>query len=193
MSYSPPPIDPRAVSASRRKLLLIVLVFMAPILAALALTVSGWQPTGRGHGQAIVPQRNLLGEKVRVVLDDGSTYPWRDTQPRMTLLALASEDCAAQCMATLTNMTAARITLNQRAPRLRLLYLGPTPVAADRKAMTRYWQFGHSAAKQLARYQPNKPDSVSAVLVESNGTALSYYPAGFDPTGLRQDLQKVIR
>jgi hypothetical protein len=34
---------------------------------------------------------------------------------------------------------------------------------------------------------------VSALLVESNGTALSLYPVGFDPTGLRKDLQKVIR
>jgi len=31
------------------------------------------------------------------------------------------------------------------------------------------------------------------VLVESNATALAWYPAGFDPNGLRKDLQKVIR
>jgi hypothetical protein len=28
--------------------------------------------------------------------------------------------------------------------------------------------------------------------VESDGTALTLYPAGFDPSGLRKDLQKVI-
>ena len=37
------------------------------------------------------------------------------------------------------------------------------------------------------------PDSVSAVLVESNGTALAYYPAGFDAAGLARDMQKVIK
>ena len=57
------------------------------------------------------------------------------------------------------------------------------------------WSFllGSDVDGKLASYAPSTPDSVSAVLVESNGTALSLYPAGFDTTGLRKDLQKVIR
>jgi hypothetical protein len=55
------------------------------------------------------------------------------------------------------------------------------------------WKVGVDAAKAFEEFRPTQPDTVAAVLVESNATALSWYPAGFDPSGLRKDLQKVIR
>jgi cytochrome oxidase Cu insertion factor (SCO1/SenC/PrrC family) len=185
-------VDRKALRRSRLKLLLIALVFAAPIIAAAVLTVSGWQPDGKGHGQAIAPQRNFVAEPVPVTLADGSAYPWRDSQPRLTLVALAGPGCAEQCVAVLTRMAAARITLNNQAARLRLLYLGTPPADAGKNGMAAYWQLGTDATARLARYRPASPDSVSALLVESNGTALAFYPPGFDPSGLRQDLQKVI-
>ena len=86
----------------------------------------------------------------------------------------------------------ARVTLNRNRSRLRLLYLGTPPADDDRDGMKNYWQIGADVADKLVSYRPTAPDSVSALLVESNGTALSWYPAGFDATGLRKDLQKVI-
>jgi hypothetical protein len=90
-------------------------------------------------------------------------------------------------------MAAARITLNRNAPRLRLLYVGTPPGNAASSGMDNYWQLGEDRQGRLAAFRPATPDSVAALLVESDGTALSLYPAGFDPSGLRKDLQKVIR
>jgi hypothetical protein len=59
--------------------------------------------------------------------------------------------------------------------------------------MQNYWAIGSDVDDKLAAYRPSAPDSVSALLVESDGTALARYPVGFDPSGLRKDLQKVIR
>jgi hypothetical protein len=108
-------------------------------------------------------------------------------------VALAGPDCAAQCLATLTSMAAARVTLNRNQSRLRLLYLGTPPADDARDGMRNYWLLGTDVDGKLASFRPTMPDSVSAVLVESNGTALLQYPAGFDPSGLRKDLQKVIK
>ncbi|WP_114241617.1 hypothetical protein [Dyella sp. C9] len=185
--------DPAALRASRLKLLLIMLVFAAPIAAAGMLTLTGWQPSGKANGEAVTPERNFANEQLAVTLPDGSAWAWRADQPQLTLVALAGPDCATQCMATLTKMAAARITLNQNASRLRLLYVGAPPAHAAASGMTDYWQLGEDHAGKLAAFRPGMPDSVSALLVESDGTALSLYPAGFDPTGLRKDLQKVIR
>jgi cytochrome oxidase Cu insertion factor (SCO1/SenC/PrrC family) len=185
-------VNPAAVRKSRVFLVLIALVFAAPMIAAGLLTFSGWQPSGKGNGQPITPQRNFVDEKLRVQLSSGQAYAWRDSEPRMTLVALAGPDCAVQCLATLTRMAAARITLNSNMSRLRLLYLGTPPANDDRDGMKNYWQLGTDVDGRLAMYRPNTPDSVSALLVESDGTALSRYPAGFDPSGLRKDLQKVI-
>ncbi|HEX5304447.1 MAG TPA: hypothetical protein VFW82_00015 [Dyella sp.] len=187
--------------ASRAKLLLIAAVFAAPIIAAGLLTVSGWQPEGKGNGLPITPQRNFVAEPVTVKLADGSVYAWRDAQPRLTLIALVGPACAARCVDTLTKMAAARVTLARNMPRLRLLLLGTPPanepVQDGRVALganpDASYLLGSDVDGKLAAFVPSTPDSVSAVLVESNGTALSFYPAGFDTTGLRKDLQKVIR
>jgi hypothetical protein len=186
-------VDPKAVRRSRLFLMLIGLVFAAPMLVAGLMTWSGWQPAAKGNGEPIVPQRNLVDDKVQVALANGQTYAWRDHEPRMTLIALPGPDCAEACLDTLTRMAAAKVTLNQNQQRLRLLYLGTPPPKGDRDGMDNYWQIGSDVDGQLTRYRPTARDSVSALLVESNGTALSLYPAGFDLTGLRKDLQKVIK
>jgi hypothetical protein len=190
MNTSPSPSTARP--AGRGKLILIGLVFLAPILAAGFLTMSGWQPTGKGNGLPIVPQRTLAD--VRVDLAKGGQYAWRDpSEPRLTLVALPGPNCAEQCLDTLARMRNARITLNQNADRLRLLYLGPAPTAANADAVMPAWQVGNDVDNKLAEFRPTEPDTVAAVFVESNTTALAHYPAGFDPSGLRKDLQKVVR
>ena len=195
------PTPDRALRNSRLKLLLIVAVFAAPMIAAGILTVSGWQPHAKGHGQPILPQRNLASEGARVTLPDGTIFPWRDTQPRMTLVALPGPQCAARCVELLAAMAKARVMLNRNQGRLRLLYLGQPPAGQTIDGIhlmlganpDATWLLGVDTDGKFARYRPSTPDSVAAVLVESNGTALSFYPAGFDAAGLAQDLQKVIR
>jgi len=185
--------DPAAVRKSRLFLLLIVLAFVAPMIVAGLLSWSGWQPGTKGNGEPILPQRNFVDEQLRVRLANGQPYAWRDSQPRLTLVALAGPDCATRCLSALTSMAAARVTLNRNQSRLRLLYLGTPPADAARDGMRNYWQLGEDVDGKLASFRPTTPDSVSALLVESNGTALSLYRAGFDPSGLRKDLQKVIK
>ncbi|WP_449426729.1 hypothetical protein [Rhodanobacter umsongensis] len=187
-------VDPKSLRRSRMFLILIGLVFAAPMIVAGLLSWGGWQPGVKGNGQPIVPQRNFVDENVQVQLADGQNYAWRDSEPRLTLIALAGPDCAAQCFEMLTEVAKARVMLNRNQSRLRLLYLGVPPADAGRRvAMQAYWTLGRDADGKLAAYVPATPDSVSAVLVESNGTALSLYPAGFDVPGLLRDMLKVIK
>lgn len=195
-----PTTDPRAQRNSRLKLLLVAAVFAAPIVAAGVLTFTGWQPEGKGHGQPVVPQRNFVAEPVPVALPDGSAYAWRDTQPRMTLVAFTGPGCAARCRGQLDAMAKARVMLNRNQDRLRLLLVGAPPqglgLAGNRLALgpnpDASYLVGRDTGGRLAAFAPAAPDGVSALLVESNGTALSFYPDGFDAAGLAQDLQKVI-
>lgn len=187
-------VDPAALRKSRRFLLLIALVFVAPMIVATLLSWSGWQPGVKGNGHPILPQRNFVDEKLQVRLDNGTAWPWRDSEPRLTLIALAGPDCAAHCFETLTGIAKARVMLNRNQSRLRLLYVGTPPADPGRRtAMQTYWTSGRDVDGKLAAYVPTTPDSVSAVLVESNGTALSLYPAGFEVPGLLRDMVKVIK
>lgn len=174
----------------RLKLVLIMLVFLAPIVAAGVLTLTGWQPEGRGNGHPIVPQRSMAGINLIV---DGKPWAWRDDQPRLTLVAIPGPDCATHCVQTLKLMRNAHIVLNRNADRLRLVYIGMPPHGAEADTVLPDWKIAVDPTKAFDQFRPTESDTVAAVLVESNATALSYYPAGFDPNGLRKDLQKVIR
>lgn len=178
------------VRSGRLKLVLIMLVFLAPILAAGILTLSGWQPQGKGNGQAITPQRSFEAVQVDVA---GKSWAWRDSEPRLTLVVLPGPDCATECVKTLGLVRNARIVLNRNADRLRLLYIGAAPVSAEAQGIMSDYAIGTEPADTFAAFRPTTPDSVAVVLVESNATALAWFPAGFDPNGLRKDLQKVIR
>jgi hypothetical protein len=176
--------------SGRLKLVLIMLVFLTPIIAAGILTLTGWQPQGKGNGQPILPQRSFEGVRVDV---GGKPWAWRDSEPRLTLVVLPGPACAAECVKTLGLVRNARIVLNRNADRLRLLYLGPAPDSSDAQAVMADYTIGTEGADTFAPFRPTTADSVALVLVESNATALAWYPAGFDPNGLRKDLQKVIR
>lgn len=186
--------DPAAIRNGRIKLLLVLAAFAGSLVIALVLASIGWQPKVQAAGLPILPQRNFVQEKVTIRMADGSGWAWRAGTPQMTLVALPGPDCAAKCYAALTAMAKAHVMLNQNQSRLRLLYVGTPPTdATERAGMANYWQLGRDVDGQLAAWRASAPDSVSAVLVESNGTALASYPAGFDPSGLLQDLRKVIK
>ena len=179
-------------SRNRRRLQLlgVASLFAAPILVGIALVLAGWMPGTKSYGLPILPQRNLAGTPVQ--LDDGAPFAWRDRDFHWTLVALPGPDCAARCSQALDMIERARITLNQNADKLRLLYLG-APRDSTARAPMRAWQTGMSQAIALDDLRPHARDSLAAVLVMPDGVALTHYPPGFDPEGLKKDLQKVVR
>src|SRR5690606_4516026 len=96
-----------------------------------------------------------------------------------TLVALPGPGCAARCIETLGLARNARLLLNRNADRLRLLYVGEPPAAAPREPLED-WTRGRDVEDALAEFRPGATDTLAMILVESNGTALSLYRAGFD-------------
>src|SRR6185437_10054861 len=102
-------------------------------------------------------------------------------------------DCASRCGQALDMIHRARITLNQNADQLRLLYLGAPPTFGESSETLRAWQVAAAVPPALEDLRPRASDSLAAVLVMPDGIALTHYPPGFDPEGLKKDLQKVVR
>lgn len=179
------------VRVGRLKLLLIPALFVASFVAAWLVFQTGWRPAAHSHGEPILPQRSF--QDVRVAMDNGNDWAWRDPQaPRMTLIALSTGTCAKQCVHALTLLRNARITLNDKKNRVRLLHVGTPPTGKAGAVLGKSWQHGRDVAGKLAAFRPSKSGAVAAVLVESNGTALVKYPAGFNADGVKDDLHKVI-
>lgn len=175
----------------RLQLLLLLGVFAAPFLLALLLVRGGWLPGTKSYGTPVLPQRSLLDAPVTLV--DGGRYAWKDAKPRWTLAVLPGPDCAAACARELALLQAVRVRINKKDVQLRLLYLGAPPADAQARALLAGWAVGRDDAGRLAAFRPARADSLAAVLVEPDGTALTAYPAGYDAELLLKDLQKAIK
>lgn len=179
------------LTRQRLQLLLVASLFAAPVLVGIVLVAAGWMPGTRSYGLPILPQRNVAS--VRVHLDSGQPFAWRDRAFHWTLVALPGPDCEERCLRALDMMHRARITLNQHSDQLRLLYLGTPPHGEQAHMLLQPWSIAQTASNAFDDLRPGRRDSVAAVLVMPDGVALTHYPAGFDPQGLKKDLHKVIQ
>lgn len=175
----------------RLQLLLVGSLFAAPVLVGIALVAAGWMPGTRSYGLPILPQRSVASVPVR--LDDGQTFAWRNRAFQWTLVALPGPDCQERCLRALDMMHRVRITLNQHSDQLRLLYLGAPPQGDQAHMLLQPWTVAQTSAPAFDDLRPGRRDAVAAVLVMPDGVALTHYPAGFDPEGLKKDLHKVIQ
>ena len=170
----------------RAQLILLASLFVIPMLLAAWLVGSGWIPEARSYGQGIVPQRSV--EDVKVLLEDGTPLDWHDPEWRWSVVAIPGKQCAARCMEQLDRIHRARISLNQNAKRVRLLYLGAPPVGESASQLLQFpqgvsrWRFAEGSHARMALLSCGQ-----------RRIALTSYADGFNASGLRKDLAKVTK
>jgi hypothetical protein len=178
------------VNRSRLMLVAIVLVFAAPLIAALLLTRGGWRPEKtRNYGTLLQPPIDVSA--VPVALAGGGTLDWRDRQWHWSLLAFSSGECGEPCRTRLAELVRMRITLNRNAERLRIVYIGaplPAPAAAGLTPLVQ----GSDESAAFAPYRPQDPGALALALVDPNGLLMLRYAAGYDAAQLRADIVKVL-
>lgn len=175
----------------RLQLIFIGSLFAMPLLIAAFLVVIGWVPGARSFGVGIVPQQSVDG--VVVNLADDTQLEWQDPDWRWSLVAIPGRSCARACILQLDLMRRARISLNQKSARLRLVYLGVPPSDPETSPLMKAWQIGNDINNGFSQWKPDVDDGVAAVLVKPDGVAVTVYPDGFDANGLRKDLAKVTK
>jgi hypothetical protein len=185
---------------SRLKLITVMALFALPVLAALALHALGWRPAGsRAHGEVLSPARPLAP----AVLTDreGRALPWRDTESSWHLLVLAPPRCDARCAESLALLERVWLALHRDARRLKVHWLGELDPAL-RPALAAFPAFSEARltpAEALAeldlspRGEPAPGTALPLLLVDPDGHLAVIYRPGFDPTGLRRDLARIIR
>ena len=172
-------------------LILIVLLFAAPILIAYLLNAAGWRPSGmRNYGTMVDPPRDLT--QAHFVLPNGQTLPWKDADWSWTMFALTGPDCAKKCLERIDELRRVRLTLNQNSYRVRVVVLDTT-LAADALAALAPVESARDADAKLADLRPASPDEVAVALVDPHGFLILHYPTGYDANLLRKDLARLIK
>jgi len=171
--------------------LLLIGVFAAPILLALVLSFSGWHPVGtRSHGELL--QQPLDVRTARFAFADGTTLAWQAAEMPWTLFALPGPDCSTRCMDRLDELRRVRVSMNQNDRRLRVLVLDPA-LAARLAPLAPMVATADDADGVLAAWRPSAADSVAVAVADPHGYVVLRYPPGYDASGLRKDLGRVIK
>ncbi len=177
---------------SRSHVLLIAAIFIAPLAAAWWLFASGWKPAAsRNHGYLYAPAQDFRGVSART--EAGGGIVWENKERRWHLLLIAPAECDARCASMLDTVRRVWVGLGRHAADVELHFVG-TPDAAARSLLSQQNEFDVVSLATDAL----PPASVSGVglpvyLIDPHGYLVMRFDAGFEPGGLRRDLQRLLR
>ena len=178
------------VRKGRRTLVLIALVFAAPILIAGALALSGWMPEGRrNYGELVDPPVRL---EQPATLVDGEAFPWATPHWHWTLVVRIPEACDGACRERLDQVGNLRISLGRHAEKLRIAVDRPVPSEGVLARASGVYVLGDVPLALRERVRPGRSDLLLA-LVDPAGYLMLRYPEQADLKRVRKDLGKLIR
>lgn len=175
---------------SRLTLLLIAAIFFSSFGIAAFLRFTGWTPGhGRNFGELLQPPRDLSA--VQLMRADGQTYPWVPEKDLWRIVVVPAANCTNTCDRTLDALH--RVWLNQgrKADRIDVLWFGALPAGGPR--FRRLIQMQPNAALSAALPDIARANALPVYLIDPSGFLALRYRAGFDPTGLRKDLAKLVQ
>jgi hypothetical protein len=176
---------------SRLILLLIVVMFFASFGAALVLRFTGWRPEHtRNHGELLAEPIDM--QAVGLVLEADGRWDWQRADRDWTALVRVPASCDAACWERVALLPRVRQTLGRHAPKLHLLLLD-VALPTNRLPTLRPLQSAASATALPAPLREPLAAGPEIWLVDPHGYAVLHYRPGYDPSGLRKDLQRLVK
>jgi hypothetical protein len=176
-----------STNRSRWLLLLIVALFLAPFLSALYMYYSGWQPTRtRNYGELLQPVRDL--RTVRFTRADGSRFEFHHEDHVWRVLVAPPADCWHDCERLADTLRRVWVGLGKDADSVQVLWVGAAPKQTFRDLLP------VRADDTLAPRLPDAatPAAIPVYVVDPSGYLFLRYRPGFDPSGLRRDLKRLL-
>lgn len=185
----------------RLTLLLLAAVFLAPMAAAYVAYL--YWPSGEpgNYGTLINPPRPL--ESFEMVDLEGNTAGINALRGKWTLLYVGGDPCAEQCRRNLYNIERVRLTQGDDMSRVQSLYLAPRSIEgrAVEETLVEYAGVrGYRISRdELADMVPGFDWGAGEVpgervyLVDPLGNLMMFYPGDADPSGMKEDLERLLK
>jgi hypothetical protein len=165
-------------------------MFLGSFAVAVFLRFTGWTPAhGRNFGELLQPPPDL--SHVQLLRADGSRYAWAPEKDIWRIAVVPAADCRATCARTLDTLHRIWLIQGRKADRLDVLWFGPLPAGAP--AFRRLVPMQPSAALAAVLPEAASAEAVPVYLIDPSGFVALHYRAGFDPTGLKKDLGKLLK
>ncbi len=185
------------VAVARRRLLLIVAVFVAPVLVAGAWYALAPQiaPRGEMHGSLIEPAQPL--ESFAASRADGGGYALDDLRGHWTLVHAVGPQCGEACRQRLYETRQIHDALAEDRIRVRRLALAPeggqTPgLATILSEHPRLTVLRQRPDGDLARQLP-ATGPAEVLLIDPFGNLMMRFGADAAPRGMLDDLEQLLK
>lgn len=185
---------------NRTLLLLLFAMFFGSMLVAGLLRFSGWRPQGtKNFGELLDPPGDLRALSPRLI--DGGEYQWKSGERIWRIVVAPPADCGTQCDTLARELETVWELFGKDADEVHVLWLCPTagcswPASAQRPATLRLLQPDARVRAGLPRVDERTAAAVRGVpayVVDPYGFVILRYPPGFDPSGLRADVARLVK
>lgn len=186
-------IDTQTRNRNRWMLIGLFALFFGAMFVAGALRFSGWRPAGmKNHGELLQPPSDLRALVPK--LADGRDYRWNPSERTWRIAAIPRDCEGAQetaCEQLLTRLNTVRKLMGKDIERVHLLWIGALPAAGPRPSALRVLQPSNELRSGLPR--SDDPHGTVVYVLDPNGFVVLRYAPGFDPSGLRSDLARLLK
>lgn len=194
-----PAAQQRRTSLGRWKMLLVLAVCAAPVVASY-LTYFVIKPDGRtNYGALIQPTRSLPDLTLHTL--DGQAVPARSLRGQWLLVVVGPAACGAACEQRLYAQRQLREMLGRERDRLDKLWFvtdDAQPTAALQAALNAapaatVLRFPQAALKQWLAPAEGRALEDHLYLVDPMGEWMMRFPVDFEPAKVKRDLERVLR
>ena len=194
--------DPVVARRNRMIFVGMALLFAAPILIATYMYKSGWRPASTmNHGTLVQPPRPAPG----FVLSNlaGGSFDQQGLKNLWNLVVVTEGACSNSCKKNLHTIRQVQVAQGKNQHRVRRILVQNGNVEDLDKLATAYPKLtilGADAASldKLRKWtatsdRPGLFDGSRVYMVDPQGNFMMYYLPGYDPTGLRKDIVRLLK
>lgn len=175
---------------SRMILVLLMVLFAAPLAVAIALHSAGWEPARtRNHGELLQPPIDLNDLSLRRA--DAGAYEWEPRARRWRVVVVPPGDCEQACAELIEGLDKVWQLQGRRADRLDVLWFGALP--RDAVSFRRLFVMRPDDTLSARLKGFGDADSLPVYLIDPRGFLVMRYPPGFDVAGLREDVARLLK
>ncbi len=176
---------------SRLMLILLLVAFGAPFIVAVVLRFGGWQPgSTRNYGELVQPPQDWSALTLKET--SGADYPWDPQARRWHLLVLPPAPCGDLCLEQAELLHRLWLSEGRRADKLDVLWPGHWP-----DGLERFGGLHEIALPEALRAQvpvtATDDAGMALALIDHNGFLVMTYAAGFEPSRMRRDLDRLVK
>jgi len=188
---------------NRMLLLLLFAMFFGSMLIAGALRFSGWRPAGtKNVGELLDPPGDVRALSPRLL--SGGEYVWKGGERTWRIVIAPPADCGAECTTLAREVETVWELFGKDADDVHVLWLCATDACAWPEGVSQPATLKLLAPDaQLRAGLPRVDDTtvqgkagahgVPAYVIDPYGFVILRYAPGFDPSGLRTDVARLVK